>query len=63
MESLQSITLKGVEGVETIQYILSQLREKMPDSFAGKRLLAARDYKAGTIDHKNQRNFINRCHI
>jgi len=52
MESLQSITLKGVEGVETIQYILSQLREKMPDSFAGKRLLAARDYKAGTIDHK-----------
>jgi phosphoglucomutase len=52
MESLQSITLKGVEGVETIQYILSQLREKMPDSFAGKRLLAARDYKAGTIHHK-----------
>lgn len=52
MESLQSITLKGVEGVETIQYILSQLREKMPDSFAGKRLLAARDYKAGIIHHK-----------
>lgn len=52
MESLQSITLKGVEGVETIQYILSQLREKMPESFAGKRLLAARDYKAGTIHHK-----------
>jgi phosphoglucomutase len=52
MESLQSITLKGVEGVETIQYILSQLREKMPDSFAGKRLVAARDYKAGTLHHK-----------
>ncbi len=52
MESLQSITLKGVEGVETIQYILSQLRDKMPDSFAGKHLVAARDYEAGTIHHK-----------
>ncbi len=49
MESLQSITLKGVEGVATIQYILSQLRENAPKSFGGKQVLAARDYEEGVI--------------
>ena len=49
MESLQSITLKGVEGVETIQYILSQLREKTPESFADKKVLFAKDYQSGEV--------------
>ncbi len=51
MESLQSITLKGVEGVETIQYILSQLRQCAPESFGGKKVVSVRDYETGRIEN------------
>lgn len=47
-ETLESITLKGIEGVEKIQGILAQLREKPPVEVAGHKVLAVRDYQNST---------------
>ena len=44
-ESLTSITLKGKEGLEKIQSILASFRDKAPESFAGLKVVEARDYK------------------
>lgn len=48
-ETLQSITLKGKEGVEKIGHILSTLRENPPTELAGVKVVSARDYSADTI--------------
>ncbi len=48
-ETLESITLKGKEGVEKIQHILSTLRSNPPASVGGIKVVEARDYKADTI--------------
>lgn len=45
-EGLQSITLKGIDGVEKIQAIMNRLRENPPTQFGDFRVLAVRDYKS-----------------
>ena len=48
-DDIQSITLKGIEGLEKIQNILETLRKEPPAEIGGYRVQRARDYKAGTI--------------
>lgn len=48
-DDIQSITLKGIEGLEKIQQILETLRKNPPVKIAGYEVLRARDYKADTI--------------
>jgi phosphoglucomutase len=48
-ETLQSITLKGIEGVEKIQHILSSLRHNPPKELGGIKVVSARDYKEDTL--------------
>ena len=44
-EGLQSITLKGVDGVAQIQAIMNRLRENPPKNFGDFKVMAVRDYK------------------
>lgn len=48
-DDIQSITLKGIEGLAKIQEILETLRQEPPTEIAGYKVLKARDYKADTI--------------
>ena len=48
-DDIQSITLKGIEGLAKIQEILETLRKNPPMEIAGYKVLKARDYKADTI--------------
>ena len=48
-ESIESITLKGVEGVENIKKIMTALRQNPPKNLGGARVTEARDYKSGEI--------------
>ncbi len=48
-DDIQSITLKGIEGLAKIQEILETLRQEPPVEIAGYKVLKARDYKADTI--------------
>lgn len=48
-DDIQSITLKGIEGLAKIQEILETLRKNPPTEIAGYKVLKARDYKADTI--------------
>ena len=48
-DDIQSITLKGIEGLAKIQEILETLRKNPPAEIAGYKVLKARDYKADTI--------------
>lgn len=48
-DDIQSITLKGIEGLEKIQNILETLRKEPPAEIGGYKVQRARDYKAGTI--------------
>ena len=48
-DDIQSITLKGIEGLAKIQQILETLRKEPPVSFVEYKVLKARDYKADTI--------------
>jgi phosphoglucomutase len=48
-ESLQSITLKGIEGIEKINEILEQLRKEIPQTVGQYKVVKARDYKNNTI--------------
>ena len=48
-DGIQSITLKGIEGLEKIQQILETLRNNTPSEFGGYKVLSARDYKLDTI--------------
>lgn len=50
-EGIKSLTLKGIEGVERIQYIMDTLRKNSPKEFAGIEVEWARDYK--TKEFKN----------
>ncbi len=49
LESLQSITLKGKEGLEQIAHILTSLRENPPKELAGIKVLSTRDYKSDEL--------------
>ncbi len=48
-DDIQSITLKGIEGLAKIQEILDTLRKNPPAEFGGYKVLKARDYQADTI--------------
>lgn len=48
-DDIQSITLKGIEGLEKIQQILETLRKNPPVKIGDYEVLRARDYKADTI--------------
>lgn len=48
-DDIQSITLKGVEGLEKIQEIMETLRRETPTEIGGYKVLKARDYQAETI--------------
>lgn len=48
-DDIKSITLKGIEGLEKIQGILSLLREKPPVKIGEYKVLTVRDYKADTV--------------
>nr|WP_317377854.1 phospho-sugar mutase [uncultured Faecalimonas sp.] len=48
-DDIQSITLKGIEGLEKIQNILETLRKEPPARIGEYEVQRARDYKAGTI--------------
>lgn len=48
-DDIQSITLKGIEGLAQIQTILENLRKNPPMEIGNYKVLSARDYKADTI--------------
>ena len=48
-DHVESITLKGIEGLAKIQEIMNTLRENAPKEIGGLKVLAARDYKADTV--------------
>lgn len=48
-EHVESITLKGVDGLNDIKRIMAVLRENPPKSIAGSKVTEARDYKNRTI--------------
>lgn len=48
-DDIQSITLKGIEGVQKIQQIMDTLRKNPPAEIGGYTVLKARDYQADTI--------------
>jgi len=48
-DAIQSVTMKGIEGLQKIQEIMNSLRQNPPVEFAGHKVTAVRDYKADTI--------------
>ena len=48
-DAIQSVTMKGIEGLRKIQEIMNSLRQNPPAEFAGHKVVAVRDYKADTI--------------
>lgn len=48
-DAIQSVTMKGIEGLEKIQEIMRTLRANAPKEVAGYQVLRVRDYKADTI--------------
>ncbi len=48
-DHVESITLKGIEGLAKIQEIMNTLRENAPKEIGGLKVLAARDYKEDKV--------------
>ena len=48
-DAIQSVTMKGIEGLQKIQETMNSLRQNPPAEFAGHKVVAVRDYKADTI--------------
>ncbi len=48
-DGVQSVTMKGIEGLEKIQQIMTALREKPLKEFCGYQVTAFRDYQKDTI--------------
>ncbi len=48
-DAIQSVTMKGIEGLQKIQEIMNSLRQNPPAEFAGHKVTAVRDYKADTV--------------
>ncbi len=48
-DDIQSVTLKGMEGLKKIQEIMETLRKNPPSEIGGYKVLAVRDYRADTI--------------
>lgn len=50
-ETQYTITLKGIDGSKQILGIMDKLRNDPPKSFAGKQVIALRDYKTGKVQN------------
>lgn len=48
-DGVQAITMKGIEGLEKIQQIMTTLRQNPPKEIAGYQVTSFRDYEADTI--------------
>ncbi len=48
-DAIQSVTMKGIEGLQKIQEIMAGLRKNPPAEVAGLKVIARRDYKEDTI--------------
>ena len=48
-DAIQSVTMKGIEGLQKIQEIMETLRGETPSEIAGYKVLSARDYEKDTI--------------
>ncbi len=48
-ESIKSITLKGIEGIENMKKIMDTFRADTPSEIGGSKVVEARDYNAGTF--------------
>lgn len=48
-ETLETVTLKGTDGIQKMQERMKELRSNPPKEVEGKRVLRVRDYKAGTV--------------
>ena len=48
-DDIKAVTMKGIEGLQKIQDIMNSLRQNPPAEFAGRKVVAVRDYKADTI--------------
>ena len=48
-DGIVSVTMKGIEGLDKIQSIMTALRENPPAEVGGYKILAIRDYKKDTI--------------
>ena len=47
-EALASVTIPGAEGAEKIERTIASLRRTSPDAIGGQKVVAVRDYRAGT---------------
>jgi len=52
-ETIESITMKGVEGVASIRRMMSDLRENPPTAVGGIEIAEMRDYQTGIITYAN----------
>ena len=48
-DAIQAVTMKGIEGLQKIQEIMTTLRHNPPAEFAGHKVTAVRDYKLDEI--------------
>ena len=48
-DAIQAVTMKGIEGLQKIQEIMTKLRQNPPAEFAGHKVTAVRDYKLDEI--------------
>ena len=48
-DAIQAVTMKGIEGLQKIQEIMTILRQNPPAEFAGHKVTAVRDYKLDEI--------------
>ena len=48
-DDIKAVTMKGIEGLQKIQEIMTSLRQNPPVEFAGHKVIAVRDYKEDTI--------------
>ena len=48
-DAIQAVTMKGIEGLQKIQEIMTTLRQNPPAEFAGNKVTAVRDYKLDEI--------------
>lgn len=48
-ESIKSITLKGIEGIENMKKIMETFRSGTPEEIGGSKVVESRDYNAGTF--------------
>lgn len=49
IDAIQSVTMKGIEGLQKIQDIMNTLRTKTPSKIGKYEVVEARDYKADTV--------------